>query len=201
MSALLVAVIGAVTGADIEATSADGRRFVLHQDGRWSEAPAAPPPPPADAAPQALAVEYDRFANTLEIATPPIQVADSLKAVFFYVVEGRQPKKAKAVHVLLSGSSPSWRFLTYHDLNFLADGKRLPVAKVDHDGDVGSGYVFESVMAELSVSTIEALAKAKDSRGRLGSTEFELPTQLRAALGALADVARDPKKAPPAKEN
>jgi hypothetical protein len=88
-----------------------------------------------------------------------------------------------------SFQSSNWAFLNFHPLTLLVDGERLQWdhSEVDHNGDVGSGYVLENMYINLDSSKIKKLAFAKIVEGQLGVIEFAINYDDRTCLRQLSD--------------
>jgi hypothetical protein len=87
---------------------------------------------------------------------------------------------SRRVLVSVNRSSSEWQYLRCHTLDFLADGRPVPLPEARHDGNVRSGGVYESVQVHVPVDTLERLARAATVRGRVCADEFSLyPSQIR----------------------
>lgn len=91
-------------------------------------------------------------------------------------------------------SSPSWRFLrSANTVDFILNGsERLHLGTAEHDGEVKSGYVTETMVVSVSHETLERIAGAESVVGQLRNIQFELTPhhleRMRAFLAAIPPV-------------
>jgi hypothetical protein len=78
------------------------------------------------------------------------------------------------VYINFYSQSKDWEYLECHDVNILADGKRISIIKTTHDGHVGEGYVLEYVDSIISWDEVKKLSSAKNVEVQICNTEFVL---------------------------
>ena len=78
--------------------------------------------------------------------------------------------------LVFNSSSKSWWFLeSSRTVDFILNGSdRLHLGRASHDGDVGYGYVVETMIVPITLEQLERLANAETALGQLGTTQFEL---------------------------
>lgn len=112
-----------------------------------------------------------------------------------YSTPGTQRTTPNFVAFSLSTSNVHWQYLRCHSVGLLVDGNRLEPAGVKHDGNVGRGYVSESITFRVTVNELLWMAVAKKVEGRVCNTEFALNAPEILALRNFASYmkATDPK--------
>jgi hypothetical protein len=66
----------------------------------------------------------------------------------------------------------SWRYLTCHRVDILADGEPVQLAPSSHDGRPRAGGVVESISTEMPIASVVQLAGAQRIRVRICNDEF-----------------------------
>ncbi len=131
-----------------------------------------------------LEVDYDKFDDRTTLRAK-VDVGDRIKVHWTASWRGSRPVGwPDHAWCTLTATSKTWRFLKYHRVVFLADGKRIE-PKTDHDGTVGTGYVLELIQMRLSVAELAALTAAPFVEGKLGTSTFVID---KTALDALHDL-------------
>ncbi len=133
--------------------------------------------------------KYDRFRDitTLEMDFGTVWSDDQnkleLKVDQYYKGEGRAKPVGDPAFRFLNTGRDGWRYLKYHPIIFIADGKRL---KYDpkHDGDVGDGYVLEFMGVRPEKSELLSLIYSKNVGVMVGIDQFSLK---QSHLNALKD--------------
>jgi hypothetical protein len=89
------------------------------------------------------------------------------------------------------GSNESWRYLSCHTLNLLANGMRVPIDKVTHQGQVERGYVIEIIGGTIQWDAAQPLTNANKVEYRLCNDEDLLTQQLTCQVQAVMRVAAE----------
>jgi len=137
--------------------------------------------------------EYDKFDNEttvlLTLDLEPSKVSYSLERLVFFSYFsylGREVETPIVVMIGFSSFSEDWEYLTSRKLTFLVDDKPLEIGSLDHDGRVGSGYLFETLSQLIPLSQFLRIVNAKNVEGKLFTTEFKFTEE---QLEALRDYA------------
>jgi hypothetical protein len=129
---------------------------------------AATPAPPQKCSPK---IEEDRFSGKVSITvcrTPTsYEELQALRPCLFAEIEDGKP----TIQMAFFSSGNDWRYLRFHETFLLADGKRVPTVKVDHDGDVHRGGVTETIIVTLDPAAVRTLGKAKVIEYKVGLDE------------------------------
>jgi hypothetical protein len=121
-----------------------------------------------------LKVTHDEFTGQSSAHTPFMKVGKDLELV----VVGSKGKVQDQLVWLIS-QSDDWKYLRCHNLYWLADGKPIVAPAPSHDGKVHRGGVSEDIEQTLSDAEFLKMATAKQVRGRICNTEFQLtPAQI-----------------------
>lgn len=82
------------------------------------------------------------------------------------------------LRLIFVSSSESWWFLdSARTVDFILDGtQRLHLGRASHNGDIGYGFVVETMSVPITVEQLEQLATAEGAQGQLATTQFELTT-------------------------
>jgi hypothetical protein len=137
-------------------------------------------------------VDYDRLQDYTSITAPDIQLSEKVKIESYFICHGKTSKcHPSQVTMLFSRSGEDWEFLRYHPMVMLLNGTtRFRLGESDYDGTVGNGYVMEFQTVKLTLSQFLQLAAAKSVEGSWGLYHFELNTEQRASIRALANAIR-----------
>ena len=147
------------------------------------------PPPGSYPHPFKIQQEYDRFRDitTLEMDFGTVWSDDQNKLELevrqIYEGEGRVKPVGDPDFRFLNTGRDGWRYLKYHPIIFIADGKRLSYDP-KHDGDVGNGYVLEFMRVSPEKSELLSLIYSKKVEVRVGLDQFSLK---QSHLNALKD--------------
>lgn len=78
--------------------------------------------------------------------------------------------------LIFVSTSKSWWFLeSSRTVDFILNGtERLHLGRATHDGDVGYGYVAETMIVPITFEQLEQLASAEVAQGQLGTIQFKL---------------------------
>lgn len=144
--------------------------------------------------PPSIEHDHDRYTGARTMRVMRLSVGNGL-LLSASRTEGTGGRPSGSVLLALSSSQRDWRYLRYHALALLVDGRSFEL-QTEHDGDVLSGgYVSEVVYTRLPIAAEIALATAMSIEGRVGLTEFALtPDQ----VALVREVARGPRTASPA---
>jgi len=96
-----------------------------------------------------------------------------LKVHQFYKGDGRSKPRGDPAFRFLNTGRDGWRYLKYHPIVFIADGKRLRYDP-EHDGDVGDGYVLEFMWVHPEKSELLSLIYSKNVGVMVGIDQFSL---------------------------
>ncbi len=175
------------------------RRLVDSLQGRspTSVSRTAPPLDAQDFAPKVSSIDrggrssqivsqYDRFRDVTIVSLKEIPLPDGIALTPFYTMPGTSPSRPIAMNLFFSSTSTEWRFLDCHNVEFLVDGRRLPIESPKHDGKVGKGSVAETVSFSMPVATFTALASGTIVEGRLCRTVFQFNPEQMFQMRALA---------------
>ncbi len=133
--------------------------------------------------------EFDRFKNTTEVSLLPDygeMISAEQGALFvFYSYAEKTPRPPSVVGIGFWSVNDNWEYLRCHNLIFLVDGAPLAV-ETQHEGEVMSGNVSESVIGQIGIRDFLTLVGAQSIEGKLCNTEFKLTTEQREALRDVA---------------
>lgn len=130
----------------------------------------------------------DKISNTRHYSLRKnIAINSSVRitAYAFKDIGSKPPPKSVILH--FTSQSDSWKFINYHDLFLLFDGKRLSWigSQMDWRGSVENGFVLEHMIVNLSSANFKRFAYAQEVEGELGSLPFKLSYADREGLRAL----------------
>ncbi len=164
----------------------------------------------------AVTVEYDEFQKTTLIMYQTVARIEEIDIkqrqrinwpialeVNLRTIQGNPG--GRSLLSLNSRGNGAWVYLKCHSLTLLVDGASITL-ETEHDGDVGSGVdgvsISEYVKAELALSTLLAMAEAKEVRGQLCSDKFSLsPAQLVTLKDFVKQAALAPAPGPSSSPN
>jgi hypothetical protein len=131
-----------------------------------------------------LKVKNDEFTGESVAYTPLMAVGEDMELM---VLASRSPKNDVLIS-LKSYSDNGWEYLRCHHLHWLADGRRVDAPESKHDGHVsyGSSVIEDIEQHPVAESEFLKLATAKQVRGRLCNTEFQLQPSHIGELRSLA---------------
>lgn len=82
----------------------------------------------------------------------------------------------------LSRFSREWRYLRCHNVDMLIDGEPVDLPEPEHDGDVMTGGVHESVSVRLDPATLGAILAANEIRVRVCRDAWTFTPRMMAGL-------------------
>lgn len=129
-----------------------------------------------------VASEEDRFAGYTSHSVRSEGPGAVLRLTVFFLVheDGSSPE---SLTFSFSSQTETWKYLKYHPVGILADGKRLSLGKPDHDGDVlrGGNGVLEHISVKVNLKEFLQIVWAQRVEVKVGETELVLsPEQLEA---------------------
>jgi len=119
---------------------------------------------------------FNRFKNytTVDLGLKFTGLPNIRKFSAFYLYDGSVPTIPDGVSIGFFSMSEDWEFLRGTSLDLLLDDKPLHLGDMDRSGDVGRGYVTESMYLIIPLETFLEIANASKIEIKLFSTEFEL---------------------------
>lgn len=144
----------------------------------------------------------DRFDGHAIRTTPPLDLeAHGLLLHCFYIAKSERTPDALqldaadpdawSLRFSLHARNETWRYLKFHRVHLLADGKPVKLSGVQHDGDVGEGYVMEHITFDVPALELARLVDATVAEVRLGTDEARIKGD---ALGCLRQLAHELRK-------
>ena len=169
---------GSARAAEAERTSKPPTRERSQRSRQAASPPASPSKPQRQARPAsrkprpdpkagAITVEHDEFTGETTVKLQRMVLDNDLKLSMFAT------PGAQAAAILLFSSSEDWRYLRCRSLYWLADGKRIRTMQPRHEGDVGSGLVFESLTLAIDQPTLSTFANSSSLKGKICNTTFQ----------------------------
>lgn len=147
----------------------------------------------APCAAQVVTDSVDRFTGVRVIAytAPAEKRPDLLKPSFTVKASVKDGKFVSLVSLLFASiSNPrrgtSWRYLSCHQVNWLADGKPVVSREAKHNGDVVRGGVIEFVSQELPLASLKQIGDAQTVEYRVCRDVYTLSSQDIEAVGQVA---------------
>jgi hypothetical protein len=128
-----------------------------------------------------VTIQTDEFTKEIVIrySTPHF---DGGNLIHFMTMKARSGH-VFPVNVLFDfASTTDWEYLKCHSVQGLADDVPLVLSDAEHDGEVGEGYVSESVTTDMELSEFKKLAFAKEAKFRVCNTVFTLTPEMLANL-------------------
>jgi hypothetical protein len=116
------------------------------------------------------------------------EVAGQLE-LSIHVVEPIGGKKVKptSVSMMFGSFSPRWKYLEYHTVSFLLNKDTRWRDEGKHNGNVHRGFVSETVWIQMPMEIFLQLAKSKEVKGAIGSTDFSFTKEQREAISKFAE--------------
>jgi len=151
--------------------------------------------------PAKITIKYDRFNDYSTKRLWPVNVViskdifgapkDVLQFSFNFISPGNKFIKPDKIRMRIkkwSTFTEGWQYLKSHRLVFIIDGQRVNIGELEHDGDVGHGFVTEYMYADLTTDLFYQMANAKSIEGQLFATEFKFSEENIQALKDFAEV-------------
>ncbi|MFY9824303.1 MAG: hypothetical protein WAM82_23205 [Thermoanaerobaculia bacterium] len=163
------------------------------QGARSSGAPAAATPTPSAPSCETIHAEQkeDRFTGNLTVKTTPIVEADKFHPLFIWLSENPD-----ILYFEIAGSADTWRYLTCHPVAMLANGNRIALGGVEHQGQVNDGgFVAEIVITSVPWSETEKLMTATQLEFKVCNDEFQTPLEILCQVKDVIRIAKEWKKA------
>lgn len=130
--------------------------------------------------------EYDRFTGKTSIKS--IKMDDLVKhdirkqpaLMLLLEFKDKTTPKDPVISGAFFSMSKDWKFLGFYDVYILADDMPIKVIKNERDGSVGSGYVAETILFQVSWKEFLKMASAAKLEFKIGIEEFiARPEELR----------------------
>lgn len=152
--------------------------------------------------------EYDRFTDMTTVAlgawtSPPHEFKHTdlsmaghsfpprlIVRAFF---KGKNPRAVKTVSFGFTTMSTDWLYLKCPYLDILVDDRPVDLGKARHDGDVGSGYVSETIITEILIDKFAKVARAKKLEAKICNTELIVGESERDELLSFLKIIRPEK--------
>lgn len=127
-----------------------------------------------------LQVKYDKFRDVTEVWSKP---RSNFHLAVLSVYKGKdKPRIPDSIELWIVSSSKTWKYLNYHKVYCLADGKPIDLEESKRWGKVGKGYVLEIIKVSISFDILGKLAKAGTLKFKVGTTEFTPDSESRKDL-------------------
>jgi len=127
-----------------------------------------------------IKIKTDRFTGLTQIETiPDRKTMDLGRPIpnFAARVGNRDGVQKKAVRVIFMSKSEDWKYLKCHSTYWLINGAPTKFGKVVHDGNVGKGFIVESIEQHMTVEQFAKIAAAKKVEVRICNDEFQFTEQ------------------------
>ncbi len=121
-------------------------------------------------------VKYDRFADKtiVSIDQDHDKAKSSPQIGFLSFFDGQKTSTQPNVYISFLKQSETWQYLDCHVVFSVSDGKPLKLPESEHKGDVGSGYVLETVYLSVDFETVAKMSAAKTVEFKLCNDEIKL---------------------------
>ena len=126
-----------------------------------------------------ISEKYDKFENTtslkLDLGVVWKNAENKLKLYVYEVFEGEGRSKPDGPPRLsfMNIGYGGWRYLDFHPITFLVDGKRIEY-ETEHHGDIATGYVLEHMWVHPSKKQFLDILYAKSVEIKVGIDKFQL---------------------------
>jgi len=127
--------------------------------------------------------EYDKFKDLTVVSIPPLSsglryyyIRPQLKAFAAYPGQ-KLLASPKSARIGFFAHSDGWQYLRCHEVDILADGKRIVIKETTHDGTVGKGYVLEHIDSTIIWPEIVKINSAKVVEAKICNTKITFSAQ------------------------
>jgi hypothetical protein len=143
---------------------------------------------------------YDKFKDETTVKfkrlplTGGMRLAMSAEMIYlmgaFQFKGQKMSEPATTAYLGFLSESKDWVFLRDQHLIVLVDGERIDLGDAERDSDIRIGEVKELLVFDVPAETLSKIANGDKVEMQLGSREFKLKDNARAALRDLAERMR-----------
>lgn len=139
-----------------------------------------------------LEISYDKFKDKTTVQTKGLQVTGTqLRGVQLKLIglhDGNTMKAPGEIAILFLSAAEEQRFSNDKELIFMLDDTRLKLGDMSlAKRDYSSGTYMEALLLPIPLESIRKISNAIHIEGKVGSVEFKLTAEQKAAIGMFVD--------------